>query len=211
MRTFDRIARFDERSRGYRARTLTPVNTPRSYTWRAPDVLDQDKEGACVGFAWAHEALAYPRRHLVDETFARDVYRRARAIDDIPDSLGEGTSVLAGAKVMVEAGVIRSYRWAFDIRETLVAISRYGPAVLGLDWYEGMYEPDARGFIKPQGAILGGHAILAIGVSIPRQSVTVLNSWGRSWGAQGRAELSWPDLRVLLRARGEVCVPVVRG
>jgi len=71
--------------------------------------------------------------------------------------------------------------------------------------------PDAGGYIHSTGQVLGGHAICAIGVSVTRRYVTLLNSWGNDWGQGGRALLSFDDLEQLLAAGGEACVPVHRS
>lgn len=60
----DRLVQFDERSRGYGIVPLLEAQDktqPRSYTWGCDiRTLDQGREGACVGFAWAGEAAARP-------------------------------------------------------------------------------------------------------------------------------------------------------
>jgi hypothetical protein len=139
-----------------------------------------------------------------------EIYRRARQLDQWPGENYSGTSVLAGAKAMVEKGWLREYRWAFGLQDVLVTISQYGPVVFGLNWYEGMREPDDKGFVHVQGGSVGGHAVLGLGVSMRRGAVRLHNSWGRSWGQDGRAWISFGDLERLLYEQGEVCVPVVR-
>jgi len=67
-RTFDRLPEFDERSRNFPIGLHLLVHygaeaaalVPRSYTWSAGEVLDQGREGACVGFGWSGELLARP-------------------------------------------------------------------------------------------------------------------------------------------------------
>ncbi len=92
----------------------------------------------------------------------------------------------------------------------LASISRLGPCVLGVNWYEGMYSPDRDGFLHPTGAKVGGHAILATGVNVANRTVTLHNSWGKDWGTNGKAKLTWRDLGALLDQAGECCVPVRR-
>lgn len=209
-RVFDRIPEFDDRSRGYPIRALVSSDPLVTRRWRCRIYLDQGAEGACVGFGWAHELAAAPVKVLVDNSFARQVYYEARRVDEWPGEDYEGTSVLAGAKVVRSLGFMSEFRWAFGLDDVLRTISQFGPVVLGLNWYEGMLETDADGFITPSGGLVGGHCILARGVEVDREFVVLHNSWGKSWGRKARARLRWDDLDRLLREDGEACVPVVR-
>ncbi len=117
-------------------------------------------------------------------------------------------STVAGAKAMQERGWLTEYRWAFGLDDVLESIARLGPAVLGLQWYEGMMAPDHLGWLHVRGDLVGGHAILARGVSVSRRYVRVRNSWGRGWGQAGDCLLSWDDLGRLLDEQGECAVPI---
>ena len=101
----DRIVQFDDRSRNYPIRAqITPkqASKPRSYTWSVGKGLDQGNEGSCVGFSWAHELIARPAVFLyADYNYARNqIYKAAQEIDEWPGVAYEGTSVLAGAKIV---------------------------------------------------------------------------------------------------------------
>lgn len=219
-----RLIDFDERSRAFNARTLLGDTTqPRSYTWACKANLDQGREGACVGFAWAHEHVARPYERLGDAAMAREIYFAAQRIDEwaggaYPGATPfyEGTSVLAGAKVSKERGHISEYRWAFNLNDALTVVSRHGPAVLGTWWWTGMFRPDDKGFIRPTGSREGGHAILVRGVNVKAKTVLLHNSWGTGWGpgtkwGPGTALMTWDDFGTVLYDQGELCVPVVRG
>lgn len=209
-RTLDRRVHFDPRSRAYPIRALLDTTQPRSYSWRCDTWLNQGREGACVGYAWAHEAAARPVVRAVTDTTAQGVYRRARQLDPWPGEDYDGTSVLAGAKAAREAGFLTEYRWAFGLTDVLAAISRRGPVIFGVNWHEGMWDTDAAGFIHADGPVVGGHAILGTGVNVRARTVTLHNSWGRGWGRAGKALISWDDLGWLLADDGECCVPVTR-
>lgn len=213
----DRRVEFDEKSRDYPIRALVAARPFRSYTWSIGAFLDQGREGACVGFAWSHELVARPWVvRAVDDAFARRVYRRAQQLDQWPGESYDGTSVIAGAKACHELDLIREYRWAFGLDDLRLAIGYAGPAVLGLNWYSGMFEPDDDGRIAPTGSLAGGHAILAYRVDERRERVWLHNSWGADWGVDdrhfggGKCWLSFADLDRLLGEDGEACVPVVR-
>lgn len=210
-RTFDRLPEFDPKSRLFPIRSLVAGNPIRGYTWRCDANLNQGREGACVGFSWAHELAArpVPVRGLTNDK-ARSIYFEAQRVDEWEGETYEGTSVLAGAKVLQRQGLIGEYRWAFGLTDLLLALGYKGPAVLGLNWHEGMFEPDNNGFIHPTGQVLGGHAIMANAVSKTGRYVRLHNSWGPDWGQNGSAKISWDDLDILLREQGEACIPTGR-
>lgn len=178
-----------------------------------------------MGFGWVAEALNEPYRVMIEKVkadiprdnheFALHVYKEAQKIDDWPGESYEGTSVLAGAKVMHKYDLIKEYRWAFDIDDVIDSIVQKGPVVLGVPWHRGMYKADG-GVVKISGPKVGGHCITAVGYIDSSEkmsgepSVILQNSWGYGWGIRGLAEISIPDLEKLL-AQGEACVPVVRG
>lgn len=219
----DRIPQFDPRSRAFAVRALVPDALPlRSFTWRCGSWLDQGKEGACVGFAWSHELAAWPVEVDVTEGSARNVYREAQKIDEWPGEDYEGTSVLAGAKVLQRLGYLDEYRWSFGIDDALRAIGYLGPVVIGINWYRSMFEPRPSGLLEVDRNTTpaGGHAILARGVALKsrlkgeREGLPVVrlrNSWGADWGRQGDCYLRIDDLEWLLNQQGDCCVPVVRG
>jgi hypothetical protein len=210
-RTFDRIVRFDPRSRDYPIRALVDGRPRRSYTWRCDAWLDQGREGACTGFAVSHEAAARPVAVPgITNAVARQVYIRARQLDDIPGEDYDGSTVLGAMKAGLERGWYSEYRWAFGEGDLALAVGYAGPAVLGVSWYEGMMEPDPLGVIRPAGRVVGGHAILCVGYSKPLARYRLRNSWGRGWGRNGDCFISARDLSRLLQAGGEACIPVVR-
>lgn len=207
----DRVVRFDGRSRNFPIRALIDQRKPRSYTWSCGVWLNQGQEGACTGFAVTHEAAARPVTVRVDEVMARSIYQRARQIDEWPGEDYEGSSVLAAIKAGQEQGWYGEYRWAFGIDDLKLALSYKGPAVLGIPWYEGMFEPDSTGFIRPDGSVMGGHAILANGICLKAPGyIRLHNSWGKGWGVNGECFITFADLDRLLHEQGEACIPVQR-
>jgi hypothetical protein len=212
-RTFDWRPAHDPRSRSFAVRPLLAqlCREPRSYTWPLPGVhaaLDQGAEGACVGFAWAHELAAVPRIVEVSARSARLIYVGAQHLDEWPGVNYEGTSVLAGAKVVQALGHVPSYRWAFGLQDVVDTVGAYGPVVLGVQWHQGMLTPAPDGYVRPTGPVVGGHAILARGVNLTGRYVVLHNSWGPTWGDAGTARISFDDLGYLLTQMGEACVPV---
>lgn len=209
QRSFDRIVSFDEKSRQYPIRELVPER-PRSYTWKCDTWLDQGYEGACVGFGWSHELAAKPKVIPVTNASARALYNQAKTLDDDPGEDYEGTSVIAGAKAVQANGYMKEYRWAFGLGDLVLAVGHAGPAVLGLNWYDSMYKPNADGFLIPNDKLAGGHCILCIGVNVSKQYFIVHNSWGKDWGDNGEAKIAFVDMDRLLHEEGEACIPVTR-
>jgi hypothetical protein len=235
-RRLDRLVSFDERSRNYSAVATIDNPQPRSYTWnfnKYPGWLDQFREGACVGFGWAHELLARPAEIPVTNETARGIYKRAQQLDIWPGEAYEGTSVLAGAKATRELvnqdgrAYMQDFRWCFGGDDVVLTLGRRGPVVIGVAWLEGMFDTDAAGFIRPTGRVLGGHCTLLRGVRVvwrdnvthyePKDLVRELtvikgrNSWGRSWGVDGDFLLALADLDTLLAMDGEACTPTIRS
>lgn len=226
-RVLDWVPRFDEKSKDYPIRTA--IATPpkrRNKLWRIGPILDQGREGACVGFGWSAEALSTPtpvdlKRVKVPvptnpDSFASYVYNSAKKIDEWEGEDYDGTSVLAGAKVLKNFGLLKEYRWAFKINDVIDAVLTTGPVVLGIYWYDGMYEaPD--GILSVHGTIVGGHCITVVGYRTEESSKTdsesliLQNSWGKSWGTNGLAEISAVQLSALLQNDGEACVPYRRS
>ncbi len=215
-----RLQQFDERSRSYPiTATLPPSAKPRSYTWACQPHIDQMTDGSCVGHGWAHELAAKPSVVKgLDHKFATSIYHEAQKIDEWPGGTYpgaypqyEGTSVLAGAKVVKTLGYIKEYRWAFGLEDLIIAVGNKGPAVLGLDWYSDMFNVDENGFIAATGELSGGHCILCKGVNIKGEYFVLHNSWGPNWGVGGDAKISFDEMHYLLQSGGEACVPVVRA
>lgn len=211
MKPLGRLPEFDERSRAYPIRTLLgDAPTLQTKIWDLEKWLDQGTEGACVGFSLAHEIAAEPEVGNVGNAYARMIYHEARKVDQWPGEDYEGTSVLAGVKVVRNLGWIEQYRWAFSVQDVLETLSNLGPVVLGTNWYSGMFDTNQDGYVTPTGDLVGGHAILILGYDHERQAVLLHNSWGQGWGVNGRAWLSVDDLLYLMGQQGEVCVPLVR-
>lgn len=229
-RRLDRLVEFDEKSRNFPARTLTVVKpTLRSVAWYCPAWLDQGQEGKCVAYAWAHELAAVPVKTSISQAEIDHIYYEAQKVDDweggsYPGAkpFYEGTSVLAGAKIVNAMGYMGEYRWAFSCDEALQALSHQGPLVIGVNWYQSMFEPRPSGLLEVDHSAqpAGGHAILVRGLALksrlrgePRDVpvVRLRNSWGQSWGLNGDCFLKVEDFEWILAQQGECCVPVARN
>lgn len=224
-RTFDWVSQHDPNSRKYSIRSILDQRNvvKKAQMWQEGIVLDQGSEGACVGFAWTGELLAEPEAPRVQPSFdyanslAVSFYNEAKTIDEWPGENYEGTSVLAGAKVMRKAGFIGEYRWCFGVDDVRDAVISEGPVVIGIPWYNGMYDTLPNGLVKLSGKSTGGHAILITGYhpkmrfgNATEEVFRWRNSWGNDYGIGGSGWIKHKDLAKLLSENGEACVPMQR-
>jgi len=211
----------DQRSRDYPVRTAAAKALPRFKQWAPGPVLDQGREGQCVAFGWVAEAMSTPVR--VDfnkvkaapvkepQRIASYIYKQAQAIDEWPGEDYDGTSVNAGAKIMRNLGLVKEYRWAFGVNDMIPALTK-GPVVIGIPWYESMYEAP-NGKVVIGGRNVGGHCLLVTGYDTRSGTpvYTWRNSWGNEYGTGGSAQISHNDLGFLLKQQGEACVVTKRS
>lgn len=246
-RRLDRLVQFDVRSRGFGIMAaIEPLEARnlRSYTWSVAGWLDQGTEGECVQYAICHELLARPVAveplTVAAVLTSKQIYHPAQH-DDYWDGcyLGprcpiepsneqyEGTSVLAGIKAAAKLGFFGEYRWAFGVHELCAAVGYKGPAVIGVNWYTGMFNTDSDGFIHKTGRVEGGHAIIVYSIrcvwkagatgrtfgdlDLDKSYFVLRNSWGRGWGKDGNCKVSVRMMAELLAEDGECCIPVVRN
>jgi hypothetical protein len=201
-----RIKWHDPRSKLHPvSHTMTIGLKPRSYSWRCTTWLDQGQEGSCVGHGVAHELAARPVEERVTHEQAVAIYHAAQKIDEWPGEAYEGTSVTAGVKVAQKQGHFKSYTWAYNLNDLALGVGYSGPAVLGIDWYQGMMDVDDDGYIRDSGSVVGGHCILCMAVDVKQSRFTLHNSWGKSWGRNGRAYVSFDVMANLIGKGGEAC------
>lgn len=225
-RTLDYVARLDERNRAHRLTAADPSLLQKSRYWvPGYPVLDQGAEGACVGFGCTGEAMASPvrvkfprlgvKRDLSGDAEAFDLYRRAKEIDEWEGVDYEGTSVRAGMLVGRERGWWSGFRWAFSMLELRAALEE-GPVVIGVEWFDSMYETGRNGDVTVDGPSVGGHCLVVTGYSPdymrrgPRYRWR--NSWGSEYGVHGSAYIRSVDLdRILFQSGGEAAVAIGRS
>lgn len=182
---------------------------------------NQGRESSCVGQTW-HALLRghpVPYSHLPLSPYL--MYREFQLLDlwdgdETTDPRYQGTSTLAGAKWCHKQGYISGYAWGDlsvepDSQAALLVCLRHlafvGPLAIGIDWLRGMWDADAKGFVHATGPVDGGHEVKVLGYSKPRAALRIANSWGPSWGQNGRFWLSFDDFRLLLDRGGDACAP----
>lgn len=172
---------------------------PPSYIDRRMELLSASNQGntsQCVAFALAGWLEFYRWKYHGDTTQIdpAPIYNRAKQIDNFPNE--EGTSLQAGLQAAQDLTLmsavaqesIREVRTEAEVRQ---ALHRYG-VVFGCfratdQWAKA--GPD--GWMKMDGAYLGGHAVLLCGYStIDEPYFAIQNSWGESVGWKGFERMS---------------------
>jgi hypothetical protein len=181
---------------------------------------DQEREGACVGFAssWMMSIL---NRRFYD---ARWLWDEAKKIDEWPETNpgdSEGTSVRAAMDVLRAAGHRRRYRgatypanlnegiaenrWCTTVDEIRTAIGKGIPVTLGVNWYVNFDKPVVKGGrwwigMGSLGRIRGGHAVCIYRASDHYDAVGIVNNWGPEYPL---VLMPYDTLRRLLHEDGE--------
>lgn len=225
-RVFDRFPSMDERRGNFLLEEVLDPQEKRVRNWFSPLTTDQGREGACVGHGITTDLLASPRpyqgfQQTQANQYATGVYYRARQVDYWAGEDYDGTSVDAGFKVARERGHIEGWRWMHNVDQVRDATIAVGPVVLGVNWYQGMYETRPSGLVKIDGARVGGHCITIIGYH-PSMRIRGedwnarfevfkwKNSWGNDYGKNGVGYITAHDLAVLLNDNGEAAVAMGR-
>ena len=225
-----RHVEHDDRSRDYaftvpRKLAVQPLQ-PVQHQRYIP-ILDQGEIGSCTGNAGEGAAGTAPAFAAIpagcaarpdpgngagDESQALSLYSHATELDNIPGTYpptDTGSTGIAAAKAMMQAGLISGYQHTFTLSDALAAL-QIVPLMFGINWYTSFDMPDANGLvtITPGATVRGGHEVLATELVADRQLIGFDNSWSMSWGLQGRFYMSFADADRLLGEQGDVIVPV---
>ena len=196
----------------YKAKALYPMalglqgatgEMPSDRQWNIGPIRDQGQEPMCVGFTgWAWE-FTQPNDSWWDtqQPDGPTLYNLAQQNDGIPIPHW-GSTVLGLLKGLNSLGLIGSYLWATTLNDVITWLSLKGPVMVGTNWYEGMFNPDANGFVQLTGNPIGGHAYMIYGVNNDERYVYCQNSWGTGWGQGGLFKMSFADLNRLLFQEG---------
>lgn len=216
-----RHVRHDPRSRAYPvAPTATALTAVRHQEFIG--ILDQGQLGSCTGNAGVGAIYRAPFSTAVStispwiydhtEPGAVALYSAATKLDGDPENYpptDTGSDGLSVAKALKAAGIISGYLHAFDLQSALLQLMST-PLITGITWYQSMFDADASGVltVDPESGIAGGHE-LCVDEYVPGSGAGISlvggpNSWGTSWGAQGRWYMDVEDWRHLLAADGDV-------
>lgn len=204
------LINHDEESKNFRAtKLLTPQqDAPKDRTWRRIGALDQGDTPECVAYTGVGMMNTLPLSRLWPYAkrikFSEDDwYNGARKNDEWRGENYQGTSGLGLCRYLKKIGIIKEYHWCFGLTDVLMTLSWVGPVGIGINWTNDMFNPDANGFIHPTGGDAGGHQIELTAINVHEGSVTVTNSWGKTWGDEGKAKMSWDDLGNRLDNQGD--------
>lgn len=200
-RGFGRVFVFDPRDTRYMVRSVLPEEQPvvtRKFWWANGAWLDQGHKPLGVEFAWRH--------YLADQGLdfewpEGELTKRALELE----SENGATTIRAAAKVLREAGIVSHYRWAFDVEDIVKTLLVKGPLVVGSEWFAAMNYPNAAGMIQADGPMVGSHAYVLNGVDTQRELVRAKLAWGREWGKNGYALISFYNLDKLIWENGDAC------
>lgn len=205
------------------ARDLLHLASPRPLTaigrrqqfWYTPPAFDQGETTMCVAYSGMKflESAPVTNRPSFDFNW---LYKECQLNDEIPGEDYDGTTVRALFKILTREGYISGYHWAYDVPTVAAYLLTTGPMVIGSLWTEDMFYPDRRGFIHVGSGIRarqhGGHAYLVKGVNLDtvcsdgtKGAFRIINSWGKCWGVNGCASISFADMALLLGENGEGC------
>lgn len=184
------------------------------YWWSNGWWGNQGDKPYCVAYSWVHWLAAGPQTQLVKRSLREDgspfdttyLYKEAQKVDSWPGENYDGTSVRAGADILKKHGFISEYRWSWDIKTTIKTLLTVGPVVVGTWWTEKMFYPNIDGIIKPCNNKMGGHAYLLDGINTEKKLIRIKNSWGKKWGKNGFAYISFDDMEKLIKDDGEICL-----
>ena len=189
--------------------------------FNAPNVatpLDQLALGSCTGNATAQCLSTWPFKATLTESDAVKIYSKATAIDSFPgvypptDSGSDGQSAAKAAKLL---GYTTLDFAAIDTVEGAMVALQKSALIIGVDWYDGFFNPTKCGEMQLTGAVAGGHEIEMIGWDAYRKVFWIRNSWGPSWGVgrasgdNGYAYWSTGTLQRLLTDKAEIDGPVL--
>lgn len=220
MPALGRVLDHDARSLNFRT-TYTLAGPLKAVDWDdAAPISDQGEVGACTGFTaldlMNNHVFAGNRRRatgsdaLLPNAKGLDFYHQATVRDGISGNtypgVDEGSSGLGAAKGLKFERFIASYTHAFGIDDFLAAL-QHQPVMVGTLWTEGMFDPDAKGLIRPTGSPQGGHEYGAFGYDPSTTLIKFRNHWTDQWGVMGRFYMLVKDFSRLLSQQGDVTIP----
>jgi hypothetical protein len=77
-----------------------------------------------------------------------------------------------------------------------------------VNWYSSFYNPDSAGVVRltPDATVAGGHEFVLDEIDMERKLIGATNSWGSSWGKNGRFYIPFDVMKRLLSEKGDVTV-----
>lgn len=184
---------------------LKPRRIPKAVEWYFSElpIRDQGQTNTCVGQSCSSMKIAqeYFEHKAIFDFDGYSLYDECKKIDDYS---GDGTFLRIALKVLANDGLspngistlekykIGSYARLEGLEDMKYALASTGPIVIGIKVYENMENVKEDGFVpEAEGSMLGGHAILITGYDDTKGGFRMVNSWGKDWGIDGTAWLSY--------------------
>jgi hypothetical protein len=185
-------------------KTPKPIVGDTTPGWELKIQLDQGQTGHCVGFGWAGWVDALPVEGNLQNADGHAIYYECKVIDHEPQA-ENGSYVRSGALALRARGRLAAFAFATTTAQIDDWINKHGPIVVGTSWTNDMFDPDAKGYVKPTGGVAGGHCYLMLERIDAEDAYVFQNSWGASWGQNGRFKMKRSDFSGLLADQGEAC------
>jgi hypothetical protein len=205
-----RHVHHDSRSKNYPAPQAPSIVDVRHRSTGLP--LNQGKAASCTANALCAALNCAPdyTGTPCTEDNAIQLYIRETTDEGKPyPRYDPGGSGLAVCQAAIEMGWLSAYGHTFDLGSALRALV-LRPTIFGITWYSSFDTPDYNGnvTIASSAFVRGGHEVCACGIDVARQLVWFWNSWGPTYGEQGKFSIGWETLETLLAAEGDCTVPL---
>jgi len=110
------------------------------------------------------------------------------------------------AKTGKRLGMWSVYAFANSMSEIDYWLLNEGSLMVGTEWTNDMFMPDANNVIHPTGSVAGGHAWLAYGKDpVYLHGIT---SWGPEYGNRGKFKIPLVEFEALFHQQGEAIAAV---
>lgn len=168
--------------------------------------LDQKETPHCVGFSAASWGINSPTNTEFANADGHRFYYECKVVEGQPGE-ENGAYIRSIGKVLKANKHLEAYAFAPDINTIKYWLLYKGPIIAGTIWTEGMFTPDENNVIHPTGSSVGGHAYL-LNEWRADDYIGIQNSWGESWGKNGKAYISKEDFEVIFAQGGEALAAV---
>lgn len=219
---FGRHVEHDARSLRYQVRGAEDGEVFEDVRWQTNvPVFDQGDLGGCTGYACAG-LLSYLYPNDTDlpapsdatgwDQTAKTLYSLATQLDSIPGQWptdDTGSTGLAVAKAAQKERFASGYLHITDAAGLAKAL-KTSPVIVGTNWYNSMFYPDSTGslVVSEWSGLAGGHEYVLDEVA--GSHLGFRNSWGPTFGDNGRFYMEIDDFLWLLDQEGDATqlVPV---